>query len=731
MNVSQELLFDTTPWVMAAAGIAWLAILIVAWLGWRKSGYARSTGWLEALRCLVGLMAAITFCQPEWQETYEPTERPVLAVLRDDSMSMETRDVLDPSTASATTMTRTGWLDSQLPRVPWKSLESQVDVVQESFASHSQTGTQRRLASNLDAALGETLKRHKNLRAVVLLSDGDWNEGESPANSATRLRVRQIPIFAVPLGSEEPLPDIEVGSLEPPSFSVVGKSVQIPFSLRSTMSMDYEVEVTLTTDTGAELKRSVTVPAMGQVRDMFFWTPERVGDVQLTLQVPTHAEEVIRDNNTSQVRMAIKAESLKVLVVESYPRWEYRYLRNALDRDPGVDVECVLLHPDATKRGGGSGYLPQFPNTPEAIGRYDVVLLGDVGVHPRQLSEEDCRLLRTLIEQQAGGLIFLPGMRGYQSSLETSALGDLYPVTLDPAHPRGFGSQVPSHLQLTEAGEASLLTKLADQPRENGAVWRNLPGFQWRSPALRPKAGSEVLAIDEKSRAPVLVTKTFGTGKILFMGTDGAWRWREGVEDKYHYRFWGQVARWMAYQRHMAEGDMLRAFYTPDRPSVGNVLTLHATAADPNGSPLKGARVTGEIVDPQGGRQQLRFPSSGEEGGLYTTRWTPQLVGNHRLTLRCQETAASIEVLLDVQGKQKEIVGKPARTEVLAELAKLTRGKLIAYDQLQTICDQVLELPEQPPLVRRKPIWASAYWAGTLMGLLAIFWIGRKAIGAI
>ena len=45
------------------------------------------------------------------------------------------------------------------------------------------------------------------------------------------------------------------------------------------------------------------------------------------------------------------------------------------------------------------------------------------------------------------------------------------------------------------------------------------------------------------------------------MGTDGAWRWRKGVEDKYHYRFWGQVVRWMAYQRNMAKGETMRLYY--------------------------------------------------------------------------------------------------------------------------------------------------------------------------
>jgi hypothetical protein len=729
MNRETELLFDTSPLILSLAIAGFLAIAVVAYLGWRRSGYARGVGLLELVRTLVGLMAAITLCQPEWQETFQPTRRPVLAVLRDESRSMETRDVVDPAQPQSA-VSRAAWVESQLPRLPWDRLRDRIDVVQETFASR-ESSDQRALGSNLDAALADTLQRHENLRAIVLVSDGDWNEGESPANTATRLRIRQIPVFAVPTGSEESLPDIEVASLEPPTFSVVGKAMQVPFSLRSTLPTDYEVEVVLEVDSGARLTRKVVVPAMGTVRDIFFWTPEKVGDVQLTLRVPEHPQELNRDNNQAVVRVAVKAESLKVLVVESYPRWEYRYLRNALDRDPGVDVSCVLLHPDNTKRGGGHGYLDRFPDSPEALGEFDVVLLGDIGIGPQQLTSENCRQLRNLVEKQASGLIFLPGLRGYQNSLLGSELQDLYPVVLDTNSPRGFGTQTPSHFVLTDEGQASLLTKLADQPRENGAVWRSLPGFQWRSPALRQTAGSEVLAIDEKSRAPVLVTKTFGTGKILFMGTDGAWRWREGVEDKYHYRFWGQVARWMAYQRQMAEGEMIRVFYTPDRPTLGNVLTLNATILDPSGAPLSAADVQGELTDPSGRRQQMRFLPNGDEGGLYTARVTPQIVGSHRLTLRCQQTSATLDVTLDVQGKQKENVGKPARVEVMREIAKITRGQVVPQDQLQTLCDQVLELPEPEPLVRRKPIWASPVWAGLLVTLLGIFWIGRKAIGAI
>ncbi len=189
------------------------------------------------------------------------------------------------------------------------------------------------------------------------------------------------------------------------------------------------------------------------------------------------------------------------------------------------------------------------------------------------MTTEQCRLLKGLVEHQASGLVFMPGWQGREFSLLDTELGDLCPVVLDPAQPGGWGSRVANHFELTELGRRSLLTKLADTQDDNAEVWEGLPGFQWYAPVLRAKAGSDVLCVhkdasNEFGRLPLLVTRTFGAGKVLFMGTDGAWRWRKGVEDKYHYRFWGQVVRWMAYQRNMAKGETMRLYYVPDQPRL-------------------------------------------------------------------------------------------------------------------------------------------------------------------
>jgi hypothetical protein len=281
-----------------------------------------------------------------------------------------------------------------------------------------------------------------------------------------------------------------------------------------------------------------------------------------------------------------------------------------------------------------------------------------------------------------------------------------------------------------------LLTRLEDSLDENTLVWETLPGFQWYAPVLRAKAGTEILAIHKTEtarfgRIPLLVTKTYGTGKILFMGTDGAWRWREGVEDKYHYRFWGQVARWMAYQRSMAQGESMRLFYTPDRPQIDDVVTLNANVMAAGGEPLSDGKVVVQIVSPSGKTETVRLSPSGDEWGLFAGTFVPKEGGQYGLTLVSGESGDSVETKLSVQGVDRERLGRPARIDVLEEIASITRGKMVDPDDLDGLLEEIAALPEPEPIVRRLRLWSHPVWAGLIVGLMGVFWTGRKLIGVI
>ena len=632
-----------------------LAVIIVAgilcWLAWHRSGYSKKTGGLELLRFVLICLVVITLNQPEWLQTQLPDRHSTLVVLWDESNSMKTRDVIlttnsDSTFSNApvadqaqdlsdTPKSRAETIQPLISEEVWRSPSdvNDLSIVFEPFSSHLDPAEE---ATDLNAGLSQVLDTHANLRGVVLLSDGDWNIGNSPVEAATRFRMRGIPVFAVGVGSKVPLPDLELVSMDAPTYAVVNKQLRIPFIVRSTLGQDRDVNVTLSINNKPTVSKLIRVPAMSQAQENMVWTPPAIGDYALTMRIPRDTQELIPENNEISAPISVRKEQLKVLVVESYPRWEYRYLCNALERDPGVELTCLLFHPKLPKVGGGRSYIKNFPTTNE-LSRYDVVFLGDVGVGEKQLTVEQTRDLRQLVSAQASGLVFMPGRTGMHESLMSGPLADLYPVVLDAATPYGVGSGTQGYFALTQLGQRSLLTRLGETEEINPQVWRTLPGFYWYAGVKRAKAGTETLAVHAEvattsGRVPLIVTKTYGAGKVLFMGTDSAWRWRQGVEDKYHYRFWSQVARWMAYRRQMAQGESMRLFYSPDRPHVDDAVMLNANVNDPLGAPLDKGSVVVEAISPSGKTQTIRLqPGEGDAIGLFTGSFVPKESGNYRL----------------------------------------------------------------------------------------------------
>ena len=710
---------------------------VVCVMAWRRSGFRRSTGILEALRFVLLCLVVATFCQPEWLAEQTLEQRPTLAVLWDKSNSMKTRDVVENTTAGREPRSRAETIEPLLSDSAWKQAEdnstSEMDVVVEPFSSNLEPAED---GTDLNAGLTGVLEKHANLRGVVILSDGDWNVGKSPVEAAARYRMKGVPVFAVAVGSRVPLPDLELASMDAPTFGIVGKPLRTPFSVSSTLGQDRDIRVTLNVNENATATKVLRVPAMSQSTSSITWTPPATGDYRLTLQVPKDAKELLVDNNAISAPIAIRQEKLKVLVIESYPRWEYRYLRNALERDPGVDVNCLLFHPELPKVGGGRGYIKTFPSTNE-LSRFDVVFIGDVGIGPKQLSEQQAQELRQLVSAQAAGLVFLPGRYGFQETLNISALADLLPVVVDPARTTGVGSSAPGHFALTSSGQRSLLTKMADTDQANADIWRTLPGFHWYAAVKRATPGSEVLAVHnqeatEAGRVPLIVTKTYGTGKVLFMGTDSAWKWREGVEDRYHYRFWGQVARWMAYQRQMADGQSMRLFYSPDRPRVDDVVSLNANVLSATGGPLNEGTVVVQAISPSGKTQTVRLQSGEEDAwGLFAGALTATEPGNYQLVATCAETGASVQTELSVQGLNRERQGRLARFDVLEEITSMTNGRLVPVSDVQSLLDDLAVLPDPEPTMHRTRIWSHPAWCAALIVLMGVFWTGRKIIGAV
>ncbi len=737
-----------TPLTLWIGIIALILVAVLSMISWKRSPHPGRTAALECLRFLAALVVVILLWQPEWLTTVHPDTKPQIAILWDDSMSMTTIDATLPPILSekSVVVSRADWVKKALASDLWKPLEANGanEVTALPFASPSSPSTLNPQLStssgtDLETPLTDLLAKQTNLRAVVMLSDGDYNIGQPPVAAAQKLRLRGVPLFPIPVGSKVRLPDLDLLSVTAPTYGIVGENVQIPFTIRSSLDRQVRTIVRIRDESGHERSKDIVIPPNAETYDSILWRLEKEGSSTLELSVPVADGELVATNNARKFTIAGRPEKIRVLLLETLPRWEYRFLRNALERDPGVELSCLLFHPDLGP-GEGKDYLKEFPAKIEDLAKYDVIFIGDVGTD--QITKEQCALIRGLVENQASGLIFMPGSQGNEFSLLDTELSDLVPVILDESNKKGVAESIPSPLTLTTEGRASLLTMLGNSEEENPEIWRRLPGFYWHAPVIKAKGGAEVLAVHGNSRGkygpiPLLVTKPAGSGKVLFMGIDSAWRWRRGVEDLYHYRFWGQVARWMSYQRNMAAGQRVRLFFNPERPEPGSTVTLNANAFDPNGAPLKEGTVSVDLTAPNGHTQRLELQKNETAWGAFSGRFKVDLPGAWKLRAIASTTGTSagaddkpLETTILVQGTDIEKTGQPARPEVLEEMARVSRGRIIQPAQLADLIKEISALPAPRPLENRIPLWSHWATVAALVTLLGIFWIGRKLNGA-
>ena len=729
--------FSPTPITLALGLIALVAIGVLCVLSWKRSAHRVRTGLLESLRFLITLIVVLLLWKPEWLTIVDPETRPRIALLVDASGSMTTLDAELPENIDANlkVVSRSEWIDQVINDDLLDSLSSDGnnEVIEREIATPPTDDT-KLAGTDLSQPIIDLLENETNLRAVVLWSDGDFNIGQPPVVASQKLLQRGVPLFTIPVGSDRRLPDLDLISVTAPTYGIVGEKVQIPFTIRSSLDREVRTIVRLRDEAGREKTKEVVLAPGEETYESILWQINAEGSSTLELSLPVADGERVEANNARKFTLSGRPESIKVLVVESLPRWEYRYLRNALSRDPGVELSCLLFHPQLGL-GDGPDYIQEFPEKPEELAKYDVIILGDVGVEPGQLTTEQCELIKGLVENQASGVVFLPGSKGNQRTLLDSPLGELIPVVLDTDKPEGIIDPVASPLELTGEGRGSLLTLLADTEETNPQVWRSLPGFYWHSAALKAKGGTEVLAVHANRRTnfgptPIIVTSAAGNGKVLYMGVDSAWRWRRGVEDKYHYRFWGQVARWMSYQRNMAAGQRVRLYFSPERPVPGDTVTLNANAFDENGAPLEEGSVLIDALLPDGNSQRISLEKNDTAWGSFTGRIKIDQPGEWKLIARIAGSEGdAVEATLLAQGIELEKVGQPAKPEVLEEMARIARGRMLTSAQLPDLIREIRALPEPRPIENRIALWSHWLTIALTVFLLALFWTGRKLNG--
>ena len=220
-------------------------------------------------------------------------------------------------------------------------------------------------------------------------------------------------------------------------------------------------------------------------------TSNRSNAEALVLELEARAADGERDldNNIARLQIKVVENRAQVLYVEGYPRYDYRYLKNTLIRDPSIALSTLLLSADEQFAQEGDVPIRRFPATAEELRDYDVVLLGDVDPRGPWITAAQLDLLVEFVARDGGGLGLLAGTVYMPGALRDTPLAALLPV--DPAEDDGLTTAFLP--RPTVAGTTSPVLRLLVGDDATAALFDRLPEWYWTSPLAGVRPGTEVV----------------------------------------------------------------------------------------------------------------------------------------------------------------------------------------------------------------------------------------------
>ena len=123
--------------------------------------------------------------------------------------------------------------------------------------------------------------------------------------------------------------------------------------------------------------------------------------------IPPVEGESKDDNNAGTLRVNVVTQKPRILFVDTRPRWEFRYLRNLLERDERWDLNTIQANWTCWYAHLGQGnQLGQFPNTRDLLFQYQLVILR---VGKGLFAPTELQWMRDFVQLNGGGMIFIDG----------------------------------------------------------------------------------------------------------------------------------------------------------------------------------------------------------------------------------------------------------------------------------------------------------------------------------
>ena len=566
---------------------------------------------------------------------------------------------------------------------------------------------------------------------IVLLSDGIDSATSQRSEAVLRdLGAREIPVYTVPLGLPDP-DDVSINNIVMQEVAFSGDRVPVRVHLQSEGYEQRTARLSVLLNDRRVSSRVVRFEGGLQFEEVDFRVDiYEKGAAQIDVVIEPFDDEVSITNNRITRSIRVVNEKVNVLYIEGNARWEFRYLRAILKRDPRINATFIASNVGPEVARNSPEHIERFPSKREEAFMYDLVILGDVDA--AFFSDEELGLLEELIRDRGASLLMLCGPMHSPGSYQGTPVQTMLPVRFDPDEKWAEVSES-VYPVLTPEGRSSLVMTLENEDDLNDRIWSRMAPMDQLPPLLAAKPGATVLAVlsdstERDQSYPLVAWQRYGTGKCMSIASDRLWRLRYKTGDKYHWRVWSQCIQFMTLSRLMGEHKRIRL--ETDRSSyfVGSQGRLYAHVLDDDFEPVvqSGFDVVVSGLDGAAASQQIKLQPDRSQPGLYEGYFTPPGPGRYRMEANENDRKVSSITEFQVSDIRQELTETDMRLENLQRIADLTGGATLGVRELPKLASLVNGEPLTTTVRSERPLWDHWLVILLLAGLLGAEWIIRR-----
>ncbi|MFN5356223.1 MAG: hypothetical protein ACK5CT_06410 [Bacteroidota bacterium] len=306
---------------------------------------------LFALRFVVVSAIAFLLMSPLVKTTRREIEKPIVVLATDASSSM---------VSGKDSLAKRALIEKDL-NILREGLSEDFDLRILQFGDHVTDGTPQSFdhkATDFTQLFEEVDVRYsgRNTGALILMTDGGFNRGASPAYGPRRL---QLPVFSLAYGDTSVRKDLAIGRIRNNRMAYLGNSFPLEIAVDADMLSGTSSELVIREDSTVLHRQSISISGSKYHSNLSVYIEARkTGIRHYTIELTPIGGEVTTENNKRDVFIEVVEDKVKVLLLAVAPHPDLSAIRTSLESGLNHQVETSLAS--------------EFKGT---LGNYDLLIL--------------------------------------------------------------------------------------------------------------------------------------------------------------------------------------------------------------------------------------------------------------------------------------------------------------------------------------------------------------------